>query len=413
MENDLASRTVGALRKAALRIGALGLVGVTSSILLFLTLELAPSLIVAARLWPIEYYAIRGRYQPDPMLVLRSRLRNVTIQSSSRGGLYLEQFGLEPPEIRQLRTFDDRGLRTTTASPPYDVISIGDSFLGAADSEDDTLSDWLGRLSGHSVLNLSLGFYGPYQYLELLREYGLAERPRYAVMYFFAGNDISDIQQYERWRREGLYHFFYDLSARPLSSRYWIAVRDTATFLRRTVRQRVESWQPPNHGTHPKLGILRLRDREIGLAFAYWSERKSAAELLEAKEWKTLSSLLADFKRITGNRGIVPAVVYIPTKAQIYSEYIDSRSGANVLRHQPQELRFRGSSAEALAQITQELGLRLVDISPLFRKLAARGELLYYRFDSHWNSAGRRAAAEEIGRTLARVDVSASRPASR
>jgi hypothetical protein len=42
-----------------------------------------------------------------------------------------------------------------------------------------------------------------------------------------------------------------------------------------------------------------------------------------------------------------------------------------------------------------------VSLLPAFRHKAAQGELLYHPFDTHWNSAGRLAAAEVVGPFLA------------
>jgi hypothetical protein len=63
-------------------------------------------------------------------------------------------------------------------------------------------------------------------------------------------------------------------------------------------------------------------------------------------------------------------------------------------------LPFLDTSVEAFRILAKEAGMRAIDLTPELRRRAARGEALYHPFDSHWNSAGRRAAAETIALAL-------------
>ena len=49
-------------------------------------------------------------------------------------------------------------------------------------------------------MNLGKSGYGPFQYLEVLKRFGLKYKPRYALFAFYEGNDILDIRNYRRWR---------------------------------------------------------------------------------------------------------------------------------------------------------------------------------------------------------------------
>jgi hypothetical protein len=99
----------------------------------------------------------------------------------------------------------------------------------------------------------------------------------------------------------------------------------------------------------------------------------------------------------------VPVLAYLPTKFEIYAALATPASGSEFLAQRDALLPFAGSQADALRTLTARAGVALVDLGPGFRARATSGELLYYPFDSHWNAAGRQAAAEEIARALAAI----------
>ena len=128
----------------------------------------------------------------------------------------------------------------------------------------------------------------------------------------------------------------------------------------------------------------------------------SSENLLASEEGRTLSAILDDFQGFSHENGIRPVVVYIPTKFQIYARLLTLReSGSQLLQDVQMRRVFDNSSVEALTRITETLGIQLINLMPEFRERADRGELLYYPFDSHWNSTGREVAAQFIAAKLA------------
>ena len=121
---------------------------------------------------------------------------------------------------------------------------MGDSFLAMGEDDASTLSERLRAVSGRATFNLSRSWYGPDQYLELLKRYGLALRPKVALLGFYAGNDIEDMREYRRWLREQRYYFYADHAQRPFFVRYAIALADTGAFLRDTIAKRLARQAP-------------------------------------------------------------------------------------------------------------------------------------------------------------------------
>jgi len=64
---------------------------------------------------------------------------------------------------------------------------------------------WPALLAGHlgkSVCNLGVPGIGAYEYLVLLRRFGLVKRPRVVVMNLYEGNDLRDALRYWRHRKQ-------------------------------------------------------------------------------------------------------------------------------------------------------------------------------------------------------------------
>ena len=108
--------------------------------------------------------------------------------------------------------------------------------------------------------------------------------------------------------------------------------------------------------------------------------------------------------------GIVPVVVFIPTTTHIYADYSTAQSGANWLRLRDAQARGRANVEKSMILLTEELDLRLIDLVPAFDRAAAEGKLLYYPFDTHWNSEGRQVAAEVVAKAIGHARAPSPRP---
>src|SRR6185295_19141001 len=79
--------------------------------------------------------------------------------------------------------FDAWGFRNREVPDTADIVVIGDSqTYGISATMDDSWPYVLGRLTGRRVYNMSLGGYGPNQYLYLLETKALSLRPRMIVV---------------------------------------------------------------------------------------------------------------------------------------------------------------------------------------------------------------------------------------
>ena len=136
------------------------------------------------------------------------------------------------------------------------------------------------------------------------------------------------------------------------------------------------------------------------MKFGYWSARATAEEFSRSQEWQSLRILLEDFKKLASEHDITPILLFIPHKAGVYGELASDRSGDELTRRIGEQLRFQDNSAEALRKLASDLHLRLIDLTPSFRRCAKDGDLLYYPIDTHWNLGGREEAARIVSEVL-------------
>jgi hypothetical protein len=373
-----------------------------ASLLLFSLFEAFPSLLDAVNLQAIAYYALKRELLSDPALVFVPRKVNTVLQTTWKGDQYSSEYGGDIVPMPFVATTNAEGFRPNSAGPPYEIVLVGDSYLAMGEEDASTLSERLRAVSGRATFNLARSWYGPHQYLALLKRYGLALRPKAVLFGFYAGNDIVDIREYHRWLREHRYYYYADHAQRPFFVRYAIALADTGAFLRETITKGLaRQTRPVAPGeVHPNLGIIQVGARAVPMVFGEWNPEGSAEQLLASAEWQALHALLTEFHDLCQAAGILPVLLYIPSKSQVYAEHATAHSGQRFLQAAARQRPIRTNMVEALTTLAQRVELPLINLLPAFEQQAAAGRLLYYPFDSHWNGEGIQAAAAAIWQAL-------------
>ena len=82
-----------------------------------------------------------------------------------------------------------------------DVLALGDSLTWCTGVHpEDTWISTLGERSGESVYNLASPGKGLYEYLQILKTFGLEKTPHTVIMGVFEGNDVRDAYYYKIFR---------------------------------------------------------------------------------------------------------------------------------------------------------------------------------------------------------------------
>jgi hypothetical protein len=363
---------------------------VLSGVFSFLLIELFPGILNAISLDHIRYYALKREYVDDPDLVFVYRKKNYVLRSRFSGDLSSPEDGISTQSIDYVATFNELGFRKNSSVPPYDIAVIGDSFIEFGENDESTFTELLRHETDLRILNLGRGWYGPYQYLEVLKRYAIPEKPRYVIFCFFAGNDFNDIAQYQLWRASGKYYFYRDLHDQNIASRLFFATSDVWGYLTRRIKQ--ASAKESTRRDPSTFGIIEVRNKQVSMVFPHWEKEITTEQAQE------LRMILREFKSLASRNHFVPILVYIPTANQVYADFYSSKSNyqfINRVRSTPDNPSLR--SIEGLAG---ELDLDFINLLPVFKRRAAEGQLIYYPFDTHWNVEGRRTAASFIAAYL-------------
>jgi hypothetical protein len=138
----------------------------------------------------------------------------------------------------------------------------------------------------------------------------------------------------------------------------------------------------------------------VKAVFTYKNETTKPNELLKINEWAILRELLSEFKAIAAENDIVPIVVFLPTKAHVYAEYTIPESEPNWMQIRDEQIASKDNTETALRTLCREVGLQFISVVPAFEQAAGEGKLLFYPFDTHWNSEGRQIAAAVVAEAL-------------
>ena len=391
---------------------------VVSSFLAFCIFEMAPSLIRKVHLDVVSpYYAYKANYIYDEELLFREKPFNQSMTFGFKGADYSPIYGIDVPPMTIEWKTDEDGFRNSQTQVATDIVVMGDSYIEYGAHESDTFPGKLQRkLSGVTVTNLGKSGYGPFQYLEVLKRFGLKQKPRYAIFAFYEGNDIHDIRNYLSWKAQktaDMDEMTYVGSQRSLLSRYWVALTTTASHLSKrgltSVTAALDEYSlGEKFRIHPDLAVLKLADGqpyEIKLAD---TAARYPGEILQRQNWIALEQILRDFKDVCETHQIKPVVLYIPSASHIYAEFSTEASGAHWLAMRNREIATKKDIENAFTHLAQSVGVESISLSAIFEQRAREGNLLYYRLDPHWNAAGREVAAAFVADLLRARYFSAS-----
>lgn len=378
-----------------------GFVLLALSVPAFIVLESSPKLIRWTGLNHVRYFAYSERNLRDPVLVIRKRPNYHTrVNPEFRGDLYSPKFGVEaePVPIQVQATFDTEGFRNPPGLTTVAIAVLGDSYIEAGITDQDSFSRRLQKETGLRTANFGVAWYGPFQYLEVLQRYALPKSPKIVLFCFYEGNDARDIRAYLKWRQGGFYHVY---PPDRLVYRYSVAMRDIGHRLASIVNDSGPvTVPPPRVGVHPQVAELQLGDQTVLVKFGKKNDLRTPAELLASEEWIELEKILIEFRDLAVANGIRPVLVFIPTKAHVYAAFSTASSGRHWLSIRDQQVAARANRMEAFIVVARRVDLQVINLAPRFESLAGEGQLLYYPFDSHWNSQGRQVAAEVVAESL-------------
>jgi hypothetical protein len=308
---------------------------------------------------------------------------------------------------------DSNGFR----NPPkeksiYHIIALGDSFTKAS-GVPNPWTQKLAEATNSDVLNLSEGGFGPQDELKVLQQYGLEKQPQWVILAYFGGNDLYDAAAYEQ--------------ANPFILTRFVKYMLTERILGGNDRKpQGEVGLDASNYRYPI--TVSIRNSEIKMAFFsyYISWLSVSREMIAASQnYQIMEETVLKMKDLSEAAGARFLLVYIPSKENIYLQYIRNREtlesifsdvpsleldGDKYLQFSNQRVtpertfQFIGDQAHLLGEYASEHSIGYLDLTPVFQETADNGVELYYPYDTHWNQIGHNLAASAIANYISKFE---------
>ncbi|MEW6144781.1 MAG: hypothetical protein AB1598_07145 [Thermodesulfobacteriota bacterium] len=306
---------------------------------------------------------------------------------------------------------DALGFRNKSSPDTAEVVAIGDSHTyGISARASDSWPSALGRMTGKTVYNMSLGGYGPAEYLYLMEQEALALRPGIIIAGFYLGNDVKDsftaVYNVDRWKdmrkpefvsspdnveAEDEEGFSYGIGG-------WLAGHSvlyrlvSSSFIGDSLRQ----------ARRMKRGelIVMFEDEASGIKTGFTpDQRLKGLDLAEPDVREGLALSLEFFdrmNRLARKNGIEFIVVIIPTKESVFARYIEGNKSLPASDRIDYLIVNERRVDSEVRKYFDEHGIRYVDaLGPL--GVSAGTEQIYpNNFGGHENRNGYRIIAESL-----------------
>lgn len=317
--------------------------------------------------------------KPDPVL-LHLHWPNSSFSGEVTGNLV--DLGIpQPVRYKADVRYDRNGFRNDRPFDRADIAVIGDSFVEAAlVAREDTLVAQLEAQLQVPTVNLGQIAYGFRQELEVLRRFAIPLSPRLVVWVIFGGNDLRDVESYER----GLQRFGKPLPAPTLEQRLFTRAA-LVTGGRMLVSLARNASGTPTELALDHSAIFTRRDGVADRVYFGGTE-----EPWTPHQWEVAVGTLREAHRLSVAQGAEFLVVYVPRKFRVYREFLAISPGTGIAAWTINDL------PQALGDWCAQNGMSFVDTTPRLREVAARGEHPYFVDDVHWNALGHATAAAVV-----------------
>ena len=294
-------------------------------------------------------------------------------------------------------------------SSAIDVITIGDSFTWCnAVRSEDTWTKRLSDFSGLSTYNLGRGGIGLYEYLQILKGFGIQKSPRFVILNVYEGNDLRDAIRYQQSKSNNIkqnsnscYSSFLqgiiELINSPLGRYSYFF-----NLLLAAIKNTIIYMSSPSTG-----GIdFRYRLEFPGESIPFNLENSDLDEVLQARlllekeiGFDVFTEALEIFIRLSKEHNFIPIVIYTPSAHTTYA--------ANVVFNDPTHTDvmrlFSNSQREFFRMKGKELGYVFIDLTPYLQSAALSGNfqnLLYYRTNLHLTKQANEIIAKALSDTM-------------
>jgi hypothetical protein len=320
---------------------------------------------------------------------------------AGQGGL-VARYGLPAGQTYHYDArYDSRGFRNEKDIDRAPVVVIGDSFVeGVLVPYASLLTSRLRDLLGVEVANLGHSAYGPQQEFAVLRRFGVSIRPKVMLWVFFEGNDLNDVRRYEQQMR--YWDEIVQQRDEVLHQRGGINERLLGTNARLALGRLIEPASAAAPAPSSRAGSDEARKRSCRFTggqskqdqtlYLFYAGSALSREDLASLEMTEQLLLLA--QKVAAYNSAELALIFAPTTFRVYREFCDFPDGGYGREWQLNDLPAR------LHSWSNAHNIPYLDLTSPLKEAAARGQLVFFPDDIHWNVHGHEVAANALARFI-------------
>jgi hypothetical protein len=285
--------------------------------------------------------------------------------------------------------------------PRAAIVSVGDSFTWCTVVPPEaTFTARLETVLGAPTYNLGVPGVGPYEYLEILRRFGVAFEPRIVLLNIYEGNDLRDAVRFDEQRAGGVPaaegRIRSDPDERGSLPETVLRHSYALNFIAGSTEYLVEQWRPQELDFRYEIGARGGR-LLMNRGQADRDEVRYARRLLGGEIGLSLwDRVLEDFATLAAERGFVPVVTYIPAAytanaaTVIFMDPAIGRDLAAMSRAQRAHLRQQCATRQ----------LTWIDLTEPIQAAMATSDLAYFPYNLHLTQAGHEIVAAALAPKL-------------
>jgi len=281
--------------------------------------------------------------------------------------------------------YNGEGFRNPEDLTDWEIAVTGDSFteLGYLDYG-DLFTTKLGEILGTRVLNLGVSMTGPLSQLCYLREYGIADGTKQAVIVFFEGNDLDELaleaEALKQWEETGERPYREFKKQPSLLKALFGLIKELRGPAERT--DYVDAW-------------FTAADDDIPVTLSYAPPDGATVSDESRRQLEAVLSAYAEFGK---EQKIEVWLAFMPCKRRVLDGHLEFADGIN------RNIREWKSSdlPQFVAGLCDARGIGFIDLTlPLIEETRETKALLYQPiYDTHVNARGSHIVARELARHL-------------
>lgn len=304
-------------------------------------------------------------------------------------------------------------------SMPYDkehidLIAIGDSFTWCTTVPPEKA--WpalLHKELGASAYNLGQGGKGLYDYIQILKNFGLEKNPDVVIMAAFGGNDLASARHYWSYRNgkgavekdtvrdcgeDSFLCTAYVKSLNSIIGEHSYAFNIALVSMRIGRAALIESQKEEDREVTNSSYFIEGEDERIEMKRqSVGNKFDTAKAVIEGSiSFELFDEALETFKELSGEHDFLPVLIYIPPGFVTYGDYVTFEDPT----YGDVRTEFSTRQREYFAKKAKELDIVFLDTVPHLKDAAedfrSGTRLLYFPTNLHLTQHGHAVIAEAI-----------------